>query len=96
MKHHLLLLILAYIYIPSWGQNQSIYYNSYKEKNEDTNYFNTNIPKREVRAVWLTTIGGLDWPHSYSQSERSAQKQKQNFSRMPTCKKTTDILEYQS
>lgn len=76
MKHHLLLLILAYIYIPSWGQNQSIYYNSYKEKNEDTNYFNTNIPKREVRAVWLTTIGGLDWPHSYSQSERSAQKQK--------------------
>ena len=71
MKHHLLLLILAYIYIPSWGQNQSIYYNSYKEKNEDTNYFNTNIPKREVRAVWLTTIGGLDWPHSYSQSERS-------------------------
>lgn len=33
-------------------------------------------PKREVRAVWLTTIGGLDWPHSYSQSERSAEKQK--------------------
>ncbi|MDY6206341.1 MAG: family 10 glycosylhydrolase [Prevotella sp.] len=23
------------------------------------------IPKHEVRAVWLTTIGGLDWPHSY-------------------------------
>lgn len=35
--------------------------------------------KREVRAVWLTTIGGLDWPHSYSQSELSAEKQRQEF-----------------
>ena len=23
-------------------------------------------PKHEVRAVWLTTIGGIDWPHSYA------------------------------
>ena len=23
-------------------------------------------PKYEVRAVWLTTIGGIDWPHSYN------------------------------
>ena len=22
-------------------------------------------PKHEVRAVWLTTIGGIDWPHTY-------------------------------
>lgn len=22
-------------------------------------------PKYEIRAVWLTTIGGIDWPHSY-------------------------------
>ncbi len=28
-------------------------------------------PKHEVRAVWLTTIGGLDWPHSYARSENS-------------------------
>lgn len=33
-------------------------------------------PKYETRAVWLTTIGGLDWPHNYSQSSRSAEKQK--------------------
>lgn len=38
-----------------------------------------NSPKREVRAVWLTTIGGLDWPHSYSQSEYSAIKQQKEF-----------------
>lgn len=34
------------------------------------------VNKREVRAVWLTTIGGLDWPHSYAQSGRSADRQK--------------------
>lgn len=36
-------------------------------------------PKREVRAVWLTTIGGLDWPHSYSQSDYSARKQQKEL-----------------
>ena len=25
-------------------------------------------PKHEIRAVWLTTIGGIDWPHSYSKT----------------------------
>ncbi len=25
-------------------------------------------PKHEVRAVWLTTIGGIDWPHSYAKA----------------------------
>ena len=35
-----------------------------------------HLPKHEVRAVWLTTIGGLDWPHSYAQSARSIEKQK--------------------
>ena len=29
---------------------------------------NQVAPKYEVRAVWLTTIGGIDWPHSYAQS----------------------------
>ena len=36
-------------------------------------------PKYEVRAVWLTTIGGIDWPHSYAQSKRSAEKQKEEL-----------------
>lgn len=40
------------------------------------------VPKREVRAVWLTTIGGIDWPHSYAQSERSAAKQRQELCRI--------------
>lgn len=38
-----------------------------------------SVPKHEVRAVWITTIGGLDWPHSYSQSPLSAAKQQKEF-----------------
>ena len=36
----------------------------------------SDAPKYEVRAVWLTTIGGIDWPHSYAQSSHSIEKQK--------------------
>ena len=32
-------------------------------------------PKHEVRAVWLTTIGGLDWPHTYAMSKASKMQQ---------------------
>lgn len=37
------------------------------------------VPKHEVRAVWLTTIGGLDWPKGYAQSTASAERQKQQL-----------------
>lgn len=36
-------------------------------------------PKHEVRAVWLTTIGGIDWPHTYANSASSADRQKQEL-----------------
>lgn len=32
--------------------------------------------KHETRAVWLTTIGGLDWPHTYAHSKATMEKQK--------------------
>lgn len=35
--------------------------------------------KREVRAVWVATIGGIDWPHTYAQSSHSAQKQQKEL-----------------
>ena len=35
----------------------------------------TASPKHEVRATWLTTIGGIDWPHSY---QAEAQKRELN------------------
>lgn len=48
-------------------------------------FFGDDTPKREVRAVWLTTIGGLDWPHSYANgSRRSVEKQQREL---------TDILD---
>ncbi len=46
-------------------------------------------PKREVRAVWLTTIGGLDWPHSYANGSRfSVEKQQRELL------ETLDKLQY--
>ena len=36
-------------------------------------------PKHEVRAVWLTTIGGLDWPHRYSYNGNGTDIQKQEL-----------------
>ncbi|MDO4196291.1 MAG: family 10 glycosylhydrolase [Prevotellaceae bacterium] len=37
-------------------------------------------PKHEVRAMWLTTIGGLDWPHSYANNtQTSINKQKKEL-----------------
>lgn len=36
-------------------------------------------PKREVRAVWLTTLKNLDWPKSYARSASSIEKQKQDL-----------------
>lgn len=40
---------------------------------------NQIAPKHEVRAVWLTTIGGIDWPHSYAQSKTSIEKQQKEL-----------------
>ena len=37
------------------------------------------VPKHEVRAVWLTTIGGLDWPHTYARSAASAAVQQREM-----------------
>ena len=39
----------------------------------------TAMPKHEVRAVWLTTIMGLDWPKTRAVSEESRKKQQQEL-----------------
>lgn len=36
-------------------------------------------PLHEMRAVWLTTIGGIDWPHSYANTQRSAAVQRREL-----------------
>ena len=35
--------------------------------------------KHEIRAVWLTTIGGIDWPHSYATTPQTVRQQKQEL-----------------
>ncbi|MBQ0048649.1 MAG: family 10 glycosylhydrolase [Bacteroidales bacterium] len=35
-----------------------------------------NSPKREARAVWLTTLSGLDWPRTKATSAASRERQK--------------------
>lgn len=36
-------------------------------------------PKQELRAVWLTTLEGLDWPSTKGTSASVEQKQKQEL-----------------
>ncbi|MCD8304654.1 MAG: family 10 glycosylhydrolase, partial [Prevotellaceae bacterium] len=36
-------------------------------------------PKRETRAVWVTTLGGLDWPKAKATSERGREQQKREL-----------------
>ena len=39
-------------------------------------------PKYEVRAVWLTTIGGIDWPSSYAHDGMGIGQQQQQLCSM--------------
>ena len=36
-------------------------------------------PKHEIRAVWLTTLGGLDWPKTYAVSTAAMKKQQKEL-----------------
>ena len=42
----------------------------------------TAQPKHEVRAVWLTTIGGIDWPRSYAHDGMGMRQQQQELCQM--------------
>ncbi len=37
------------------------------------------VPKHEVRAVWLTTYGGLDWPKAKANTEAGRKAQQQEL-----------------
>ncbi len=39
----------------------------------------TVSPKRELRAVWLTTLSGLDWPYSKATNDYGIQRQKKEL-----------------
>lgn len=44
-----------------------------------SDYLTKRMPKRETRAVWLTTLACLDWPKIYARSEESIEQQKQEL-----------------
>ena len=44
-----------------------------------SDYLTKRMPKRETRAVWLTTLANLDWPKNYARSEESINLQKQEL-----------------
>lgn len=41
-----------------------------------------HLPKREVRAVWLATIGGIDWPRVKATDAASIERQKRELTNM--------------
>ena len=67
MRHLLIILFILLTLSPSHAQ---------------TTPYSAMPPKHEVRAVWLTTIGGIDWPHSYAQGTRSIEKQQNELRRI--------------
>ena len=44
-----------------------------------SDYLTKRMPKRETRAVWLTTLANLDWPKTYVRSAESIEQQKQEL-----------------
>ena len=51
---------------------------------EEASLYSSPQPKEEIRAVWLTTVKGLDWPKTYAKTPYSIEKQKREL---------TDILD---
>ncbi len=42
-------------------------------------FLHSECPKRELRAVWLTTLSGLDWPRTKATSPSTIEKQKREL-----------------
>ncbi len=60
-------------------------------------YWLTEAPKRETRAVWVTTLGGLDWPKTKARDSGSIEMQKREltdiFDSLATCNINTILLQ---
>ena len=67
MKKLILLTFLCVITIISQAQTSLV------------DYLTTAMPKRETRAVWLTTLANLDWPKTYATSPERIEQQKQEL-----------------
>ena len=56
-----------------------------------------DMPKRELRAVWVTTLSGLDWPQTKATSKAGIERQKQELctllDRLKACNINTVLLQ---
>ena len=78
--YNVLTLLAFFLFLPSTLKGQSIALNEeadFEAESEELqpNFFPSH-PLRETRAVWLTTIGGLDWPRVKATDPASRERQK--------------------
>lgn len=64
-----LLVLSVFLFCSWWVNAQTVL----------TDYLTRSLPKRETRAVWLTTLANLDWPKTYATSEAKIEQQKQEL-----------------
>lgn len=70
-----------------------------KVSDQDCNLFLAapTAPKREVRAVWVTTLSGLDWPTTRATNASGREKQKEELcrllDRLQACRINTVMLQ---
>lgn len=70
--------LLLFIYIVSLGTIHGQTFSA-----SGVQFVSVEAPKHEVRAMWVTTIGGLDWPRTYAQNtEASINRQKKELSNL--------------
>ena len=110
MKHTLYIIICFAAFIlgneskaqvPAWGLaarpkpvNQK---HQSSEKSIDLFQSAPTAPKHEVRAVWVTTLNGLDWPKTKATSEEGIKKQKEELcqllDQLRACRINTVVLQ---
>ena len=81
--YNVLTLLAIFLFLPPtlYGQPTSIYEetetgNGDAKTEEFLPHLFPSHPLRETRAVWLTTIGGLDWPRTKATDTASRERQK--------------------
>lgn len=82
-KAFLLWAFLSLVTATLWAQNDTSPRAEYLYEKEH--------PLRETRAVWLTTIGGLDWPRTKATDVSSRERQKQELIRILDSYKRANI-----
>lgn len=74
--------LFVFCALPLKSQTTDYGYGFRAASSQDFTPFASASPKEEIRAVWLTTVKGLDWPKTYAKSPYSIERQKQELTRI--------------